>query len=122
MDRYNAQDFRLANTDGQYQPMGLLGGYNVGTNNSQTLEKLDALPVKSYAIRDNMKSRKVIQLLAQDLTIINQTPVMHQLRRKESLADLAVTYNIPLGELLAINNIDEKKGVNPGSFIQVSRP
>ncbi|HMR87245.1 MAG TPA: transglycosylase SLT domain-containing protein [Saprospiraceae bacterium] len=121
MDKYDSQDFKLANTYSQFQQMGKNSNFNLTTDN-QALEKLDALPVKSYAIRDNMKSRKVVQLLAQDLTIINQTPVMHQLRRKESLADLAVTYNIPLGELLAINNIDEKKGVNPGSFIQVSRP
>ncbi len=121
MDKYNAQDFKFANTDTQIQPMGLVAANGLSIN-TQTIESLDALPVKSYAIRDNMKSRKVVQLLAQDLAIVNHTPVMHQLRRKESLADLAVTYNIPLGELLAINNIDEKKGVNPGSFIQVSRP
>jgi len=121
MDKYNSQDFMLANTNSQFQPMGTVSNYNMTTNN-QVLEKLDGLAVKSYAIRDNMKSRKVVHLMAQNLLVSNQAPVMHQLKRKESLADLAVTYNIPLGELLAINNIDEKTGVNPGSFIQVSRP
>lgn len=121
MDKYNSQDTRLANSEYQLRPLGINFSSNSSAN-IQTIDKLDALPVRSYAIRDNMKSRKVIQLLAKDLVITNQSPLLHQLRRKESLADLAITYNIPLGELLAINNIDEKKGVNPGSFIQVSRP
>ncbi len=122
MDKYSDQDLKLASSVRQFQQMSPITNHNFSNNNSQNLDKIDALPVRSYAIRDNMKSRKVVQLLARDLAIANSTPVMHQLKRKESLADLSVTYNIPISDLLAINNIDEKKGVNPGSFIQVSRP
>ena len=122
MDKYSDQDLKLASSERQFQQMSPITNHNLSNNNSQNLDKIDALPVRSYAIRDNMKSRKVVQLLARDLAIAYSTPVMHQLKRKESLADLSVTYNIPISELLAINNIDEKKGVNPGSFIQVSRP
>jgi len=122
MDKYSDQDLKLASSERQFQQMSPITNHNLSNNNSQNLDKIDALPVRSYAIRDNMKSRKVVQLLARDLAIAYSTPVMHQLKRKESLADLSVTYNIPISELLAINKLDEKKGVNPGSFIQVSRP
>jgi LysM repeat protein len=122
MDKYDVQDIRLAGTDSLFQQIRMVSAYNSSSNGMSMTEKIDVLPEKSYAIRDNMKSRKVVHLMAQNLLVSNQTPVIHQLKRKESLSDLAITYNIPLGELLAINNIDEKKGVNPGSFIQVSRP
>ncbi len=120
VSKYSAKDFKLANTDSSDLHMAFIANYNFGNN--KALDKLNALPIRSYAIRDNMKSRKVIDFIEKDLAVTNSAPVMHQLRRKESLADVSVTYNIPFGELLAINNIDEKKGVNPGSFIRVSRP
>lgn len=120
MDKYIDQDADLAETDSHLLNVGRISNY--ASQKSQPLDIIGALPVRSYAIRDNMKSRRVIQLLEKDMVMVHNSPIMHQLRRKESLADLAITYNIPLGELLVINNIDEKKGVNPGSFIKVSRP
>jgi hypothetical protein len=46
---------------------------------------------------------------------------LYQLGKKESLADVAEAKNIPLAELISINNINESEGIPPGSIIVLSR-
>jgi len=46
---------------------------------------------------------------------------MYKLKRKESLQDVALAYNIPLEDLIAFNNINIEEGMAPGSTIRLSK-
>ncbi|MBC7884794.1 MAG: transglycosylase SLT domain-containing protein [Saprospiraceae bacterium] len=89
--------------------------------NKISVEYLGGLKTNSYEIRDNMKSRKEIENLQNGMIIENSDPRFYQLKRKESLSDVAMANNISLSELMAMNNISESKGMNPGSIIKLSR-
>ncbi len=86
-------------------------------------ELINHLAFKSVAVRDNFKSHKYISRIAEKLEIsqTSNQSVLHRLSRKESLMDVANANNMKLEELLAINNIDQVKGVAPGSLIRVTQ-
>ncbi|HRO08946.1 MAG TPA: transglycosylase SLT domain-containing protein [Saprospiraceae bacterium] len=99
-----------------------LGLYMVDCSNQKT--SLKALSTRNAyaATRDNLKENKKLSELAKNLQIIQPVfPSLYRLKRKESLVDVAKSNNIPLEDLLAINNIDINKGVAPGSLIKLSR-
>ena len=85
------------------------------------IEFVQLLNRKNSAIRDNLKDSSLIANLKKELAPGFASIKLYRLRRKESLADVAEANNMALTELLAINNIDETKGIAPGSIIKLSR-
>ena len=72
-------------------------------------------------VRDNLRDSSTIVHLTKGILPGRDKMKLYQLGKKESLADVAESKNIPLEELIAINNIDETIGIPPGSIIMLSR-
>jgi membrane-bound lytic murein transglycosylase D len=72
-------------------------------------------------VRDNLKDTSFMRNLVNGILPSREKIRFYQLRKKESLADVALANNIPLAELMALNNIDESIGIPPGSTILLSR-
>ncbi len=72
-------------------------------------------------VRDNLKDTSMLKNLSKGLLPGRERMKLYQLGKKESLADVAESKNIPLADLISINNIDENKGLPPGSIIILSR-
>ncbi len=72
-------------------------------------------------VRDNLKDTSMLKNLSKGVLPGRERMKLYQLGKKESLADVAEAKNIPLADLISINNIDESKGLPPGSIIILSR-
>jgi membrane-bound lytic murein transglycosylase D len=72
-------------------------------------------------VRDNLKDSSLLGKLSKGILPGRERMKLYQLGKKESLADVAEAKNIPLADLISINNIDESKGLPPGSIIILSR-
>lgn len=83
--------------------------------------KFPALQSKFHVVRDNLKDSAFVRHVKLGLSSSTGKIVVHRLKRKESLADVADANSIPLEELIAINNIDVEKGLAPGSLIRLTR-
>ena len=82
---------------------------------------LESLRRRNIATRDNLKDTSVFRTLAKSRVPGFESMKVYKLRKKESVEDVAVRYNIPLEDLLAINNINPDDEVAPGSFIKLSK-
>lgn len=74
-----------------------------------------------FMTRDNLKDSSVFRNLPKGILPGRERIKLYQLGKKESLADVAEAKNIPLAELISINNINESEGIPPGSIIVLSR-
>lgn len=79
--------------------------------------------LKNTVVRDNLKDSSFLNAITQGMNKKSPTDklVLYRMKRKESLADISREKNIPLEELIAINDIDLEKGLAPGSLIKLSR-
>jgi membrane-bound lytic murein transglycosylase D len=79
--------------------------------------------LKNTVVRDNLKDSSFLNALAQGMNkkVYTEKLLLYRMKRKESLADISREKNIPLVELMAINDIDPEKGLAPGSLIKLSR-
>jgi hypothetical protein len=89
--------------------------------NANTLEFTAFLVKKNMSVRDNFKDSSRLIKMGKILYPDSDKKVFYKMKRKESLSDIAVSNNIPLEELLAINNIDPEKGIPPGSIIKLTK-
>jgi membrane-bound lytic murein transglycosylase D len=76
---------------------------------------------RNMSVRDNFKDSSRLFKVGEVLYPDNDKKVLYKMKRKESLADIAASNNMPLEELLAINNIDPAKGLAPGSIIKLTK-
>lgn len=101
------------------------GSYYISSENiASSVEILPNILIASHTTRDNLKGdhRQYLDEIKKDLTKIKSTEfVQYQLRRKESLADVAANYNVSLDELMAYNNIYSEADLAPGSIIRIIR-
>ncbi len=90
---------------------------------SSNIDILFLSSIKNTVVRDNLKDRNFLNALNHRLNnnIRNEKLILYRMRRKESLVDIAKEKNIPLDELMVINDIDINKGLAPGSIIKLSR-
>jgi Transglycosylase SLT domain len=79
--------------------------------------------LKNTTVRDNLKDSSFLNAIAQGMNKKSSADnlVLYRMKRKESLIDISKEKNIPLEELMAINNINPEKGLAPGSLIKLSR-
>ncbi len=89
--------------------------------NKVIVEYVASILKRSHATRDNMKDAAIIKDITNVMAFESNDKPLYQLKRKESLASVAIANNISLNELMEINNIDENEGLKPGSFIKLSR-
>ncbi len=82
---------------------------------------LESIRKRNVAIRDNLKDTSIYKVLAKNNIPGFGTLKVYRLKKKESVADVAEAKNIPLEELMAINNISEGEDIAPGSYIRLSR-
>lgn len=87
----------------------------------EAIAMLESLRRRNIATRDNLKDTSVFRTLAKSRVPGFESMKVYKLRKKESVEDVAVRYNIPLEDLLAINNINPDDEVAPGSFIKLSK-
>lgn len=87
----------------------------------EAIAMLESLRRRNIATRDNLKDTSVFRTLAKSRVAGFESLRVYKLKRKESMADVAENHNIPLEELLAINNITPDEEVAPGSFIKLSK-
>lgn len=79
------------------------------------------LTKRNVSVRDNFQDSSQLKLIGNILSSGKNKKILYKMKRKESLSDIAADNNIPLEELLAINNIDPEIGFAPGSVIKLSR-
>lgn len=79
--------------------------------------------LKNTTVRDNLKDSSFLNAIAQGMTKKGPSHnlILYRMKRKESLSDISKAKNIPLEELMAINEIDPEKGLAPGSLIKLSK-
>ncbi len=79
--------------------------------------------IKNTMVRDNLKDSSFLNAIAQGMNKRSESDklVLYRMKRKESLSDISKNKNIPLEELMAINDITPEKGLAPGSLIKLSR-
>lgn len=96
---------------------------NIPTTPSQNNaeEYIAFLVRRNISVRDNFKDSSRLIKMGKVLYPENDKNVFYKMKRKESLADIAASNNMPLEELLAINNIDPEKGIAPGSIIKLAK-
>lgn len=76
---------------------------------------------KNMSVRDNFKDSSMLLKLGENMDFGSGKFVLYKMKRKESLLEIAANKNIPLEELLAINNVDINTGIPPGSIIRLTR-
>ncbi len=59
----------------------------------------------------------ILQKIEDKMKISTAPVTLYRMRRKESLSDIALRYNVSLDELIQLNNINPKEGINPGTII-----
>ena len=101
------------------------------SNEEEAIEIVDAprtskdyikfLSKQFVTVQDNLYDTSMLKNLAKGVLPGRERMKLYQLGKKESLADVAESKNIPLADLISMNNIDESKGLPPGSIIILSR-
>jgi len=81
------------------------------------LENFRQLDFSSLKLIKSSDDLAYIQQVEEKMKISTGPVTLYRMRRKESLSDIASKYNISLDELMQINNINEKDGINPGTII-----
>ncbi len=121
IEKYNAANNLVFNPISGKRPEA--DELNLAIDNGQraAIAYVEILSSRNAAIQDNLKDRNVITNLEKNLYPDIKPTKVYQLKRKESLNDVATANQMPLSELLAINNIDEITGLPPGSLIKISR-
>lgn len=76
----------------------------------------------NYAMRDSFKDELLIADMRNNMAYTEEGDYnLYQLKRKESLADVARNNNINLEALMAMNGIKEESDINPGSIIKIAK-
>jgi membrane-bound lytic murein transglycosylase D len=122
IDRYSSWDHIVTHPlSAERKPVASVVNNDIPTSSVKTnLNTLLQDVRSSEAVRDNLQ-RKTMQSLQKNIDTAAASPRMHKLKRKESLMDVALAYNIPLEDLIAYNNINVEAGLNPGSVIKLSK-
>lgn len=97
------------------------GTFLLACDANSTINIINSLALSSTAVRDNFLSHKNLSEIANKLEVIQAAngTVLHRMNRKESLLDIAEANNMTLSDLLALNDIDENRGIKPGSLIRI---
>jgi membrane-bound lytic murein transglycosylase D len=75
-----------------------------------------------YAIRDSFKDELLISDMRNNMSYIKEGEYsLYQLKRKESLLDVARANNIDIEELMSINGFKSEDDINPGSIIKIAK-
>jgi Transglycosylase SLT domain/LysM domain len=75
-----------------------------------------------YAMRDSFKDELLIADMRNSMAFIEQADyALYQLKRKESLADVARNNNLDIEDLMALNGIKDESDLNPGSIIKIAK-
>ncbi|MBK9735455.1 MAG: transglycosylase SLT domain-containing protein [Saprospiraceae bacterium] len=121
IEKYNSYDNLL------YKPIALaatepIEEVIIESRNQIIVQYVSSVINRSHATRDNMKQSDFIQAVNKGMTFeSNDKKLLYQLKRKESLSDVAQANNMSITELLAINDLGENDELKPGSFIKISR-
>ncbi len=122
VDKYSSWEHIVSNPLSISRRSVAASAENVQSINAVTADIALKLPsIHSIeTVRDNLQ-RKTAVSLQQNIAQSNSQPRMYKLKRKESLQDVALAYNIPLEDLIAFNNINIDEGMAPGSTIRLSK-
>jgi membrane-bound lytic murein transglycosylase D len=75
-----------------------------------------------YAMRDSFKDELLIADMRNSMAFIEQADyALYQLKRKESLADVARNNNLDIEDLMALNGIKDENDLNPGYIIKIAK-
>lgn len=120
LEKYQADGFLVYNPLSQKRPELVETGIALVTPRTPT-DYITFLTKEIFMTRDNLKDSSVYKNLPKGILPGRERLKLHQLGKKESLADVADAHNIPLSDLIKLNNIDESEGIAPGSIIIVSK-
>ncbi|MBP6446161.1 MAG: transglycosylase SLT domain-containing protein [Saprospiraceae bacterium] len=119
-ERYKSSGDLVYNPLAQKRPDLVSTGIEIVTPRPPS-DYITFLTKEIFMTRDNLKDSSIYKHLPKGVLPGREKLKLYQLGKKESLADVAETNNIPLADLISINNIDESKGIAPGSIIILTR-
>jgi membrane-bound lytic murein transglycosylase D len=86
-----------------------------------SIRQLRKVKNQNFTARDSFKDELLIIGLRNGMSFSEDKSTLYQLKRKETLADVARTNNMTLTKLMELNAIKDDNDINPGSIIKLSK-